>query len=47
MYLAKDACMSESTFKRSYPAWEAFQAVRERHGALGRFSSLQAQRLGL
>ncbi len=47
MYLAKDACMSESTFKRSYPAWEVFQTVRERHGALGRFSSLQAQRLGL
>jgi decaprenylphospho-beta-D-ribofuranose 2-oxidase len=47
MYLAKDACMSESSFKRGYPAWERFQAVRERHGAVGRFSSLQAERLGL
>ena len=39
--------MSEATFKRSYPRWEAFQAVRERYGAKGRFASHQSRRLGL
>lgn len=47
IYLAKDARMSESTFKRSYPRWEAFQAVRKQYGALSKFSSHQSQRLGL
>lgn len=47
LYLTKDARMSETTFKRSYPRWEAFQQVRERYGALGRFASAQSRRLGL
>lgn len=47
IYLTKDARMSEQTFKRSYPAWEQMQAVRARYGAQGKFTSLQAQRLGL
>lgn len=47
LYLAKDARMSEATFKRSYPQWEKFQAVREQYGAIGHFASLQSQRLGL
>ena len=47
LYLAKDACMSPATFRRGYPRWEAFQAVRERYGALTRFNSLQSRRLGL
>lgn len=47
LYLTKDARMTEATFKASYPEWEAFQAVRARYQALGKFSSLQSQRLGL
>lgn len=47
VYLAKDARMSEQTFKCSYPGWEQLQAVRARYGAQGKFTSLQAQRLGL
>lgn len=47
LYLAKDARMHETTFKRSYPQWERFQAVREQYGAIGHFASLQSQRLGL
>ena len=47
LYLAKDARMSAGTFKQSYPRWLEFQAVREKVGAIGRFASLQSQRLGL
>ena len=47
LYLAKDACMSMATFRHGYPQWEAFQEIRERYGALGRFASLQSQRLGM
>lgn len=47
LYLAKDARMSESTFKRSQPNWSRFQEVREKYGALHKFASLQSRRLGL
>lgn len=47
IYLAKDARMSEQTFKRSYPRWEALQDIRVRYGAQGKFASRQSQRLGL
>lgn len=47
LYLAKDARMPAQTFRRSYPAWEAFQDVRARYGAMGRFASVQSHRLGL
>jgi decaprenylphospho-beta-D-ribofuranose 2-oxidase len=47
LYLAKDARMSEATFKRGYPRWEAFQEVRARYGAHGKFASHQSRRLGL
>ncbi|MGE3847771.1 MAG: FAD-binding protein [Gammaproteobacteria bacterium] len=47
LYLAKDASMSALNFRRGYPRWEAFQAVRERYCALARFASLQSRRLGL
>ncbi|MET1079413.1 MAG: FAD-binding oxidoreductase [Pseudomonas sp.] len=47
IYLTKDARMSEQTFKRSYPGWEALQAARAQYGAHGKFTSRQAQRLGL
>ena len=47
LYLTKDCRMSESTFKQSYPRWREFQQIRARYGALGKFASLQSQRLGL
>lgn len=47
LYLAKDARMGEAFFKQGYPQWQAFQEVRARYGALGKFSSLQSRRLGL
>lgn len=47
LYLAKDARMSEATFKRSHGCWEQFEAVRERWHATGRFASAQSRRLGL
>ena len=47
LYLAKDARMSELTFKQSQPNWQQFQEVRAQYGALGKFASLQSRRLGL
>lgn len=47
IYLAKDALMSEQTFKSTYPRWQEFERVREIYGAIGHFASKQSQRLGL
>ena len=47
VYLTKDAVMQEATFKATYPNWEAFELVREKYGAIGKFSSAQSKRLGL
>jgi decaprenylphospho-beta-D-ribofuranose 2-oxidase len=47
IYLTKDAVMQEKTFKATYPKWEEFEAVREKYGAIGKFSSTQSKRLGL
>lgn len=47
IYLAKDALMSEVFFKKSYPQWEQFEIIRNKYGAIGKFSSQQSQRLGL
>ena len=47
LYLTKDAVMQEATFKATYPKWEAFELVREKYGAIGKFSSAQSKRLGL
>lgn len=47
LYLTKDAVMQESTFKATYPNWEKFEAVREKYGATGKFSSAQSKRLGI
>ena len=47
LYLTKDAHMSPALFRAGYPAWEQFQEIRARYGALGRFESLQSRRLGL
>lgn len=47
LYLAKDARMSEAMFKAGYPRWQAFEEVRARWHAHGKFSSTQSRRLGL
>jgi decaprenylphospho-beta-D-ribofuranose 2-oxidase len=47
IYLTKDAIMQESTFKKTYPSWEKFELVRQKYGAVGKFSSSQSKRLGL
>ena len=47
IYLSKDARMPESVFKSGYPNWRQFEDVRQRYHAIGKFSSLQSQRLGL
>lgn len=47
LYLTKDAVMQEMTFKATYQNWQKFEAVREKYGAIGKFSSAQSQRLGL
>ncbi|MDA9634165.1 FAD-binding oxidoreductase [Pseudomonadota bacterium] len=47
VYLSKDAVMQEATFKLTYPKWEVFESVREKYGAIGKFSSAQSKRLGL
>ena len=47
IYLAKDCRLNAASFQRGYPRWEAFQAVREKYGARGRFGSLQSERIGL
>ena len=47
VYLTKDALMREVSFKTTYPKWQEFEAVRQKYGAIGRFSSAQSKRLGL
>jgi decaprenylphospho-beta-D-ribofuranose 2-oxidase len=47
LYLTKDARMSKTTFKFSYPLWGEFEEVRAKYHAIGKFSSLQSKRLGL
>jgi hypothetical protein len=47
IYLTKDALMSETSFKRTYPQWEQFEEVRTKYGAIGKFASSQSKRLGL
>ena len=47
IYLTKDALMSETSFKRTYPKWEQFEEVRAKYGAIGKFASSQSKRLGL
>lgn len=47
IYLTKDARMTETTFKASYPRWLEFEQVRARWHAHGKFASVQSRRLGL
>jgi decaprenylphospho-beta-D-ribofuranose 2-oxidase len=47
VYLSKDALMREVSFKTMYSNWERFESVREKYGAIGKFTSSQSKRLGL
>jgi FAD/FMN-containing dehydrogenase len=47
LYLAKDARMSEHTFKQGYTHWDKFLSVKNELDPDGVFSSLQSKRLGL
>ena len=47
IYLAKDSCSDAAMVQRGYPALDRFRAVRAAHDPVGKFSSLQSQRLGL
>jgi FAD/FMN-containing dehydrogenase len=46
-YLAKDARMSEETFKAGYPEWEEFRKIKDRIDPSTVFTSLQSRRIGL
>ena len=46
-YLAKDARLTESTFKAGYPNWEKFKKVKDKVDPDQRFASLQSHRIGL
>ena len=46
-YLAKDSCMTAETFRKGYPQWEEFKAVKERVDPHNRLQSAMARRLGL
>ena len=45
VYLAKDAFTDAVDFRRMYPRWEAFQAVRDEWDPDRRLSSAQSHRL--
>ena len=45
VYLAKDALTDAEDFRRMYPSWEAFQAVRDQWDPERRLDSAQARRL--
>jgi decaprenylphospho-beta-D-ribofuranose 2-oxidase len=47
VYLAKDCRLGSAAFRRGYPRWPEFEAVRGRYGAHGVFRSRQAERIGL
>lgn len=47
LYLAKDARMSEETFKASYRNWQKFMTIKNKYDPGNRFASLQSTRLGL
>ncbi len=47
VYLAKDALLSEHSFKSSYTKWTDFENIRHKYHAVGKFSSHQSKRLGL
>ncbi len=47
VYLSKDGVMREASFKITYQKWHEFETVRDKYGAIGKFSSTQSKRLGL
>lgn len=47
VYLTKDARLSRDMFRRMYPSWEAWRAVRDRWDPEHRFQSELGRRLGL
>lgn len=46
-YLCKDSRLDERTFKASYAGWQAFENVRQKYYAVGKFASQQSKRIGL
>jgi decaprenylphospho-beta-D-ribofuranose 2-oxidase len=47
LYLAKDAMTSAATFQAMYPRLGEFRALKQKIDPSVRFSSSQAQRLGI
>ena len=47
VYLTKDARLSKKNFRKGYPRWKEFRALRRRVEADTLFASRQSQRLGL
>lgn len=47
LYLAKDARMTESFFKQSYPQWHKFYEIRKKYKLTEHINSLQSNRLGI
>ncbi|MBU0996055.1 MAG: FAD-binding oxidoreductase [Proteobacteria bacterium] len=47
IYLTKDVRMSPDTFKKGYPAWDTFSALRQHYGMNQKFQSLQSKRIGV
>jgi FAD/FMN-containing dehydrogenase len=46
VYLTKDSCLQQETFRQMYPRWEDVELIRRRVGSQGIFLSDQAIRLG-
>lgn len=47
IYLTKDVRMKKEVFRKCYPQWEAFRAIREKYNMDEKFQSLQSKRLGV
>ncbi len=47
LYLTKDVRMPRDVFRKGYPGWMEFAALREKYGMNEKFNSLQSKRLGV
>ena len=47
LYLTKDVRMSPEVFRKGYPRWPQFAAVRDAHHRRAKFASRQSERLGI
>jgi decaprenylphospho-beta-D-ribofuranose 2-oxidase len=47
VYLSKDARLGRDAFRRMYPDWQKWKAVRDRYDPEGVFQSELGKRLGL